>query len=95
MTGERAAGTRVHSAQAHAPSHGDWHCEVSQLQAAKLQRPCLLHGCAPRRFFWLNAGILALGLLLYILLARRYTEKPLAKRSGAARRNGGADEKAA
>lgn len=29
------------------------------------------------RYFWLNAGILAVGLVIYIFVARSYTEKPI------------------
>jgi hypothetical protein len=36
-------------------------------------------GCAAYvcRYFWLNAGILAVGLVIYIFVARSYTEKPI------------------
>jgi hypothetical protein len=29
------------------------------------------------RYFWLNAGILGLGLIVFIFVARSYTEKPI------------------
>lgn len=29
------------------------------------------------RYFWLNAGILAAGLVVYTIIARGYTEKPV------------------
>ncbi len=45
-------------------------------------RTCPQNHAPHPRFFWLNAAILAIGLLFYIVLARRYTEKPLAKRIG-------------
>ncbi len=31
-------------------------------------------------YFWLNAGILAVGLVIYAFIARSYTEKPILSR---------------
>jgi hypothetical protein len=33
--------------------------------------------CCCRRYFWLNAGILAVGLAVYAWVAHSYTEKPI------------------
>jgi hypothetical protein len=37
------------------------------------------------RYFFLNAGILVLGLGAYVIIARNYTEKPVVSKAAAAK----------
>lgn len=39
---------------------------------------------SPGRYFFLNAGILVLGTVAYVIIARNYTEKPVVSKAEAA-----------
>lgn len=44
----------------------------------ELRLPCF-------RYFFLNAGILVVGLIAYVIIARNYTEKPVVAKAAAAK----------
>jgi hypothetical protein len=61
------------------------------MPACVLLLPTKSYVCC-RRYFFLNAGILVLGTIAYVLIARNYTEKPVPPSKGALAKGAAGDD---